>query len=513
MGFTAPTGTITNGTSTRWDTTWFGFQGATGTGLNLTGTLEAASTTVTTLNFTSATGSLLSIGGTVNSTLFSGALQNFGGAYSGFGIRNTSGKNILEASTNGVVGFFGSEAFFSMGDRTLDGGYGNSHTGGFYKNNGIFSFYNDALSKNTIGVADNGDVIIGVNNYGTYSASASTSSIPVGFYVNKTVSTFTGKVGIGSTAPTSTLTVAGSFSAGNATASSMNVTGAFTAGSSTVTTLNFGSATGASLAISGAFSSGSTTHTTLSFTNATGASIYASIGIFTTIRTASFSANSTGATSTNLYISANSILNKLTVTAGTSTAWFTTSLGWTNAIFGNATGTGVYATALGGLNATFTNTTATNIGVTSLLVSGKRVCLEDGMNCLPKALTLWTATSSDGYLMVITTGTQIYTWPYQGTWTLVYATATLQYAGAGGTSTQIDVKKENGTVNVSMLNRWLHIDPWGTDSDLAMSTTTVTISSTNGTVTAGDKIYGSILNVPNSLPRNAEIKLQFRRTQ
>jgi hypothetical protein len=144
----------------------------------------------------------IGIHGTTNSTLMSGKMANFTtlfSPYSGFAILNNSGQSSFEVSTNGVVGFFGSECFFAMGDRVLGGGYGNVYTGGFYKNDGIFNFWNNSLGRNTMGVADNGDTIIGVNDYGTYSGTSSSSTIGAGLIVDKTQTIYRGQLMIAPT--------------------------------------------------------------------------------------------------------------------------------------------------------------------------------------------------------------------------------------------------------------------------------------------------------------------------
>ncbi len=157
----------------------------------------AGPTTLAGLGVTDVQTDSLQINGAVDSRLYSGALPNFGGSYKGFGIKNAAGNSVFEVSQGGVVGFFGGEAFFSMGDRLLGGGFGNDHTGGFYKYNGVFNFWNNAKQENTLSVADNGDVAIGLSSYGTYSGTASASSMPAGLYVDKPESIFSGNLHIG----------------------------------------------------------------------------------------------------------------------------------------------------------------------------------------------------------------------------------------------------------------------------------------------------------------------------
>lgn len=113
-------------------------------------------------------------------------------SYHGFSIASEAGVT-LEVSHNGVVGFYGNEAFFAMGDR-YDGGRNSATQGGFYKNHGVFNFWNNALGKNTVSIADNGDMAIGVSDYNAPSGTSVFSNIPAGFYVNKMLSAFAGDI-------------------------------------------------------------------------------------------------------------------------------------------------------------------------------------------------------------------------------------------------------------------------------------------------------------------------------
>lgn len=69
-GLTYVNATGTNTTSTNLYAANLAFLGATGTGLSITGTLQAASTTVTSLNFTNATGTLFSLSGYLREGLY-----------------------------------------------------------------------------------------------------------------------------------------------------------------------------------------------------------------------------------------------------------------------------------------------------------------------------------------------------------------------------------------------------------------------------------------------------------
>ncbi|MFA5750580.1 MAG: hypothetical protein WC895_05220, partial [Candidatus Shapirobacteria bacterium] len=224
--------TGTNTTSTNLYTSNINFLGATGTGLSLTGTLAAASTTVTTLNFTNATGTMLNL-----SRLRIGTTEDFADAYGPHSlvVSGETGDNVvvITNTSKSVIGAFfledHPEDSFQFGTITDD-------NFGFFTNNGT-----PQVSMNT----NKGMTI------GTY---ANHSTFTLGPANGLAVS---GSVGIGTSAPTSTLTVAGSFSAGHSTATSLEVVSTLSAASTTVTTLNFTNATGSSLNISDWLSAGS----------------------------------------------------------------------------------------------------------------------------------------------------------------------------------------------------------------------------------------------------------------
>jgi hypothetical protein len=110
-------------------------------------------------------------------TFETGSLQNTQG-YNGLSIKNEEGISNIEVSTNGVVAFYGSEVFFSMGDR-IDGGETTATTSGFYKYNGAFNIWSNVLGKNIASFGDNGNVAIGANNYGTYNGTNITATLYV----------------------------------------------------------------------------------------------------------------------------------------------------------------------------------------------------------------------------------------------------------------------------------------------------------------------------------------------
>lgn len=137
---------------------------------------------------------ILSLGATTGaSTKMSyGQSAGLGVGYNGLKIVDKDGTETAFIGERGVILFFGSESFFGYADRSspTDG----SKTGGFYKVQGVQNIWTNTLGQNILSMADNGDVVIGKNNYGTYTSTSTTSDMPAGFYVNKTVSAFNGVV-------------------------------------------------------------------------------------------------------------------------------------------------------------------------------------------------------------------------------------------------------------------------------------------------------------------------------
>ncbi len=384
----------------------------------------------------------------------------------------------------------------------------------------------------------------------------------------------------------------------SATGTTLNLTGNFKAGSSTVTTLNFTNATGTNItATTGIFTnlcltgddcittwpsgtgsgeipqltqvlntgrsatttptfdmgftatSGTITNATatnfdvttrLGWLDATGTSLFSTSGGFTSLYTGAFTANGTGATSTNLYISGNSIVTSLQWTNATGTTLALTgnfsagSSTVTTLNFTNATGTAIYASSYTGSTITVTSATMTNLGVTSLLVGGKLPCLADGTNCpfasiaetstgteTAKAITpdslagsnygkrfieLQMATDTKAYLATSAATSCQMIPPELNGWYLVDAWATNNTVGAGGTSTQIQIVRATSTDAVvwtysDMLSRPIHIDPPEIGSWSAMATTTPAINASNKTVTAYEMVCAEIKALTNTPPK------------
>jgi len=487
--WTSATGT--NTTSTNLYASNLGFVGATGTGLKLTGTFESASSTVTTFNFTSATGNNVGIIGSAPSVYFT----DLDAGHDDFRTYADSDRFNLYGGTLQLL------TAYSLGSVSLSP-IAASAGGLLITNTTATTMFVNGLA--TFGTATGTTLRFNTGNFAALTVGAQNVCLADGTNcpAGTGVPTLQEVLNEGFEA-TTTLALYGSFWASNvmATGTLYASSTLISNGTSTawdVTRLGWTDATGTTLSITGGFSAGSSTVTALNFTNATGSSVYTPLlaAVYGSVTNLTWT-NATGtySTSTNLYAS---------------------NLGFTG-----ATGTGLdltgtlsaASTTLTSLN--FTNATGASLAVSSILVKGKKVCLETGFGCLPKTLTLWASTSTGSdYLQVGTTSTETFIWPYQGVWTLVEATGTLEYAGAGGTSTQVIVVKENGTARVSMLDRWIHIDPWGLSSDLAMATTTVLISSTNGTVTAGDRITAGISALPTTKPIGSlPITLKFVRTQ
>lgn len=94
-------------------------------------------------------------------------------------------EELIKSNATGAVVFEGSEAFFGFADRADNTNTGKR--GGFYKNNGCVHFWNNQISENTVSIADNGDVLIGRNAYGTPTGTSTTSSWGKKFQVNGNV--------------------------------------------------------------------------------------------------------------------------------------------------------------------------------------------------------------------------------------------------------------------------------------------------------------------------------------
>ena len=133
-------------------------------------------------------------------TMQAAAITGFSAAQ-GMTFSNDLSDGYFALGAAGEVTFFGNQAFFGFADRTEP--TDNDYTGGFYKENGVVNFWNNVLAQNTVSIADNGDVAIGITDYDTYSSDGSTSSIPAPFYVDKLMSLFHGRMIID---PSSTVT-------------------------------------------------------------------------------------------------------------------------------------------------------------------------------------------------------------------------------------------------------------------------------------------------------------------
>jgi len=125
----------------------------------------------------------VSIAGDETYTLKTDATTYFGN--NGFAIANGSSE-IFNSTPAGEITFAGSSAFLGIADRTdttdreLDKGA--------YGNNGCLNFWNNALQKNTLVIADNGDVYIGPNDYGSLNYDGTDSSWGKNFLVAGNIS-------------------------------------------------------------------------------------------------------------------------------------------------------------------------------------------------------------------------------------------------------------------------------------------------------------------------------------
>lgn len=182
-------------------------------------------------------------------------------------------------------------------------------------------------------------------------------------------------------------------------------------------------------------------------------------------------------------------LNAIQFAGGTSTAAFTTqglltaptgSFTYTDATTTNAT----FATVgtLTGSNATITNVSSTNMSVSSsLLVTGKAVCLADGTNCLP--------TTTPTLQQVATAGN----------------TTSLALIFAGGTSTANFVVTGTFSAQTTTLGT-ITAGTWnGTKVSEAYGGTN------QSTYTLGDTLYASAANTLSKLPGNTATTRKFYR--
>jgi hypothetical protein len=418
--------TSTNATSTNFYSTNILFAGATGTGLSITGTLSAASTTLTTLNFSNATGSSIYAG----SAIFGSLLVN--------------GQQVCLA--NGTNCQTPAAALDTLQSAIARGPYATS-TPYFY--GGLWA--SNVMATGTLYATSSVmDAVLWTNASGTTlnltgSLAAASTTVTTLDFTNATGATI-----YASTIRAATFCLTGdtcitewpagggpipTFSqvleAGNHATTTIYADMGIVAATGTIT-----NATATNLDVS----------TRLGWLNATGTSLFATSGGFTSLYTAAFTANGTGASSTNFYVSGNTILNQVTVTNATGTSLYATSLGWMNAAFTNATGatlaltgsfsagsstvttfnftngtgsnlyvgalrwnsggaTGTSLNLTGAFNAgsstvttlNFTNATGSSLSVASLLVNGQLVCLANGTNCPSSyaALTVTTLTTTN----------------------------------------------------------------------------------------------------------------------
>ncbi len=128
----------------------------------------------------------------------------------GLTIASNISNGRLTIGDAGEVNFLGSQAFFGYADRSYP--TSTAKTGGFYKIGGVQNIWTNVLSRNIMSLADNGDVVIGVNAYQTYNSNNISSNMPSKFSVMGN-SYFNGSVGIGTTTPLATLTVQATSSA------------------------------------------------------------------------------------------------------------------------------------------------------------------------------------------------------------------------------------------------------------------------------------------------------------
>ncbi|MFA5750491.1 MAG: hypothetical protein WC895_04725, partial [Candidatus Shapirobacteria bacterium] len=404
----------TNTTSTSLFTNNLGFLGATGTGLTITGTLESASTTVTTLNFTNATGANLYV------TNFSaGTFTATNITWTNATGTNTTSTN-LYASNLGFLGATGTglsiTGTLSSASTTVTTLNFNSATGATLNLSGAF-----AAGSST------------VSTLNFISATGSSLYLP---YLTAINALFT-----------------------NTTATSLNVSGLSQFGNVILT-----NATGTTLNLVGAFNAGSSTVTTLNFTNATGTSLFANSGIFSNLSATAFNAADatiTSVTATNIGVTSLLVgglqvclsdgTHCQTVAGGTQTLQSVSNIGsyttttltlygglvtsnitatgtiaasssdmgnltWANATGTNTTSTNLFATLIGFANAAGSSVSSTNLYVNTqarlpsdTLIGGAIVCLQTGVGCPPSGSggdSVW-ADVATGYLYPATSSRSV----------------------------------------------------------------------------------------------------------